>query len=122
MKLGMMDQKKIDTDVLVIGGGAAGLSLALRLADTQRICLISKGILREGSTLYAQGGVAAVLDPKDSIESHVKDTLAAGANLCNKDVVRFPVEHGAENIKWLIEQGIEFTRTSNDKDYHHAPR
>lgn len=107
-----------NTDILIIGGGAAGLSLALRLADTHHISLISKGILREGSTLYAQGGVAAVLDPKDSIESHVQDTLAAGANLCDEDVVRFTVEHSSENIDWLIEQGIEFTRTSNNKDYH----
>ncbi|MDH5600113.1 MAG: L-aspartate oxidase [Gammaproteobacteria bacterium] len=107
-----------NTDILIIGGGAAGLSLALRMADTHHISLISKGILREGSTLYAQGGVAAVLDPKDSIKSHVQDTLAAGANLCNEEVVRFTVEHGAENIEWLIEQGIEFTRTSNNKEYH----
>ena len=107
-----------NTDVLIIGGGAAGLSLALRLADTHSISLISKGILREGSTLYAQGGVAAVLDPKDSIESHVQDTLAAGANLCDEDVVRFTVEHGAENIEWLIQQGINFTRTNDNKDYH----
>lgn len=107
-----------NTDILIIGGGAAGLSLALRLADSHHISLISKGILREGSTLYAQGGVAAVLDPKDSIESHIQDTLAAGANLCNEEIVRFTVEHGAENIKWLIEQGIKFTRTSDNKDYH----
>lgn len=107
-----------NTDILIIGGGAAGLSLALRLADTHHISLISKGILREGSTFYAQGGVAAVLDPKDSVESHVKDTLAAGANLCDEEIVRFTVEHSAENIQWLIDQGIEFTRTTNHKDYH----
>ena len=107
-----------NTDILIIGGGAAGLSLALRLADTHHISLISKGILREGSTLYAQGGVAAVLDPNDSIEAHIQDTLNAGANLCDEDIVRFTVEHGAENINWLINQGIEFTRTQNNKDYH----
>lgn len=107
-----------DTDILIIGGGAAGLSLALRLAQTHHISLISKVILREGSTLYAQGGVAAVLDPKDSIESHIEDTMAAGANLCDETIVRFTVEHSAENIEWLIEQGIEFTRTTNNKEYH----
>ena len=107
-----------NTDILIIGGGAAGLSLAIRMADTHHISLISKGILREGSTLYAQGGVAAVLDPKDSIESHVKDTLAAGANLCDENIVRFTVEHSSENIEWLIEQGIKFTRTANNKEYH----
>ena len=107
-----------NTDILIIGGGAAGLSLAIRLADTHHISLISKGILREGSTLYAQGGVAAVLDPKDSIEAHIADTITAGSNLCDKDIVRFTVEHGAENIDWLIEQGIKFTRTNDNKGYH----
>lgn len=107
-----------NTDVLIIGGGAAGLSLALRLASTLRISLISKEILREGSTLYAQGGVAAVLSPTDSIQSHITDTLNAGANLCDEEVVRFTVEHGAENIQWLIEQGIKFTRNDDDQDYH----
>lgn len=107
-----------NTDILIIGGGAAGLSLAIRLADDLRITLISKGILREGATLYAQGGVAAVLDPADNIESHVQDTLIAGANLCDEDVVRFTVKHGAENIDWLIQQGIEFTRNDDNNDYH----
>jgi L-aspartate oxidase len=107
---------QIESDVLIIGSGAAGLSLALRLADDYRISLISKGPLREGSTLYAQGGIAAVLGDDDSIESHVQDTLNAGAGLCDPEVVRFTVEHGAENIYWLLEQGIRFT--TEDGQFH----
>ncbi len=116
-----MAAKQIESDVLIIGGGAAGLTLALKLADTLHIRLISKGILREGSTLYAQGGIAAVNAPDDSLNSHIEDTLNAGAGLCDPEVVRFTVEHAAENIQWLIDQGIAFTRnTSNSAqgEYH----
>lgn len=107
-----------DCDVLVIGGGAAGLSLALRLADTHRICLISKGILSEGSTLYAQGGIAAVLADDDSLESHEADTLNAGAGLCDPQAVRFTVEHAKDCIDWLIDQGINFTENDDGHGYH----
>ena len=107
-----MTAKQIESDVLIIGGGAAGLTLALKLADTFSIQLISKGILREGSTLYAQGGIAAVNAPDDSLRSHIEDTINAGAGLCDPEVVRFTVEHAAENIQWLIDQGIAFTRNS----------
>lgn len=108
------------TDVLIVGGGAAGLSLALRLADTARIVVLAKGPLHEGSTNYAQGGVSAVLDAGDSIESHVQDTLIAGAGLCHTDAVRFTVEHGRAAIAWLSAQGVPFTRESNasNADYH----
>ena len=112
---------QIESDVLIIGSGAAGLSLALRLADDYRISLISKGPLKEGSTLYAQGGVAAVLASDDSLESHLEDTLDAGAGLCNPEVVRYTVEHGAENIRWLLDQGIHFT-TEHHKDAFHLTR
>ena len=108
-------------DVLVIGGGAAGLSAALRLADSHHIHLITKGNLTESCTLYAQGGIAAVLDRDDSIESHVEDTLIAGAGLSNPDIVDFTVRHGKENIHWLIDQGIKFTRNeagTNTDAYH----
>ena len=81
-------------DVLIIGSGAAGLTLALRLPDRARIAVLSKGPVQEGSTYYAQGGISAVLDRKDSIDAHVADTMAAGAGLCDPDAVRaFALEH-----------------------------
>lgn len=108
-------------DVLIIGSGAAGLGLALRLAPRARVAVLSKGPLSEGSTLYAQGGVAAVLDKQDSIDAHVQDTLIAGAGLCDPEVVRFTVEHSRECIQWLVDQGVPFTRersASGTLDYH----
>ena len=97
-------------DVLVIGSGASGLSVALQLAQDARVALLSKGPLQEGATLYAQGGISAVLDSCDSIESHVQDTLTAGAGLCDPEAVRYVVERGRESVQWLIEQGVVFTR------------
>ncbi|MGY1446229.1 L-aspartate oxidase [Pseudomonas chlororaphis] len=97
-------------DVLVIGSGAAGLSLALTLPGHLCIAVLSKGDLANGSTYWAQGGVAAVLDDTDTVESHVDDTLNAGGGLCHEDAVRFTVEHSREAIQWLIDQGVPFTR------------
>ncbi|MCK5498231.1 MAG: FAD-dependent oxidoreductase, partial [Gammaproteobacteria bacterium] len=79
-------------DVLIIGSGASGLSLALQLAEHASVAVLSKSELSEGATFYAQGGVSAVLDSCDSIESHVQDTLRTGAGLCNEEIVRFVVE------------------------------
>ena len=100
-------------DVLILGSGAAGLSLALRLGDNISVAVLSKRELVEGSTLYAQGGISAVLDAKDSIDSHVKDTLRAGAGLCDPRVVREVVERGPGNIRWLLDQGVAFTRNAS---------
>ncbi|NCA71116.1 MAG: FAD-binding protein, partial [Sphingobacteriia bacterium] len=97
-------------DVLILGSGAAGLSLALRLNEGLSVAVISKRELSEGSTVYAQGGISAVLDATDSIESHVQDTLKAGAGLCDPEVVRLVVERGPDNIRWLLDKGVEFTR------------
>ncbi len=97
-------------DVLIVGSGAAGLSLALRLPPHARVAVVSKRELAEGNTLYAQGGISAVLDAGDSIESHVRDTLDAGAGLCEEDAVRLVVERGPANIRWLQQEGVEFTR------------
>jgi len=110
---------KQDTDVLIIGGGAAGLSLALKVADTARVTILSKSSLDQGSTYWAQGGIAAVLDEHDSNESHVEDTLAAGDGLCNREVVEYTVSRSRECIEWLVEQGVNFTRNnSHDRSLH----
>ncbi|MBK1690768.1 L-aspartate oxidase [Ectothiorhodospira mobilis] len=97
-------------DVLIIGSGAAGLSLALHLAHEQRVMVLSKGPITEGSTLYAQGGVSAVLDQQDSVQAHVRDTLEAGAGLCEEAAVQQTVSHGPESIQWLLDLGVPFTR------------
>ncbi len=99
----------VTSDVLIIGGGLAGLSLALRLAPHASIALLAKADLPQGSSLYAQGGVAAVLNETDSYENHIQDTLKAGAGLCHADTVDFVVRHGPEAIRWLIDQGVLFT-------------
>src|SRR5665811_1989385 len=97
-------------DVLIVGSGGAGLSLALKLADhSMRVAALSKFALTAGSTYYAQGGISAVFDAGDSIESHIEDTLDAGAGLCNPDIVRLTVAHGKSSIDWLMEQGVVFT-------------
>lgn len=103
-------------DALVIGSGAAGLTLALKLPASLRIAVLSKGDLANGSTYWAQGGVAAVLDNADTVESHVADTLVAGGGLCKEEAVRFTVEHSREAIDWLIEQGVPFTREEADRE------
>jgi L-aspartate oxidase len=111
-------------DVLIIGSGAAGLSLALRLADRARIALVAKAALTEGATLYAQGGISVVLDKEDSIRSHIEDTLNTGAGLCDPDAVEYTVNHARACIQWLIDRGVAFTRldgsngAGHDADYH----
>ena len=107
----MHDQQQ--HDVLIIGSGAAGLSLALKLADYAKVAVLSKEVLTEGATLYAQGGVSAVLDEHDSIESHVEDTLKTGVGLCDPDVVRYVVENAEQSIQWLVDLGVDFTRAED---------
>jgi len=110
-------------DVLIIGSGAAGLSLAVRLPTDISVAVICKDELSENSTNYAQGGIAAVLETEDSFAAHVKDTLIAGAGLCNPEAVRFTVENAPECIRWLIDLGINFTRNSGSDGYtYHLTR
>ena len=105
-------------DVLVIGSGAAGLTLALQLEKHLRVALISKAALTGGASWYAQGGIAAVFDENDSADAHVADTLLAGAGLCHADAVRFVVENGPDAVNWLINQGVAFTKNDDQKNYH----
>ncbi|EPR0857808.1 L-aspartate oxidase [Escherichia coli] len=111
-------------DVLIIGSGAAGLSLALRLADQHQVIVLSKGPVTEGSTFYAQGGIAAVFDETDSIDSHVEDTLIAGAGICDRHAVEFVASNARSCVQWLIDQGVLFDThvQPNGEESYHLPR
>jgi L-aspartate oxidase len=101
-------------DVLIVGSGAAGLSLALRLDPSLSVAVLSKGPVCEGSTVYAQGGVAAVMDPaQDAVAAHVADTLGAGAGLCRPEAVEYAAASGPDAISWLLDLGVPFTREPN---------
>ncbi len=109
-------------DVVIVGSGAAGLTAALRLAPYMRVAVLSKGLMSGGATRWAQGGIAAVLEATDSIQSHIDDTLVAGAGLCSEKAVRFVVERGREAIENLIAMGVAFdkvnTHHEDGYDYH----
>ena len=99
---------RTEVDVLVIGAGAAGLSAALRLAPAFKVLVLSKESIRSSSTNRAQGGVAAVTDPEDSLESHVRDTLKAGAGLCNRSTVELVVSKASAVVEYLSKLGVQF--------------
>ncbi|MFN4263647.1 MAG: L-aspartate oxidase [Thioalkalivibrionaceae bacterium] len=109
-KAAQFSAKEQDFDVIVLGSGAAGLTTALHLGATQRVAVVSKASLDEGSTRYAQGGISAVLDAADSFDAHVADTLEAGAGLCDETAVRRTIEAGPLAIEWLLSLGVPFTR------------
>ncbi len=102
------------TDFLVLGSGIAGLSFALEAAESGRVLVCTKRQAEESNTRYAQGGIATVLDREDSFELHVNDTLRAGAGLCRRERVELCVRAGPERIRWLIGQGVQFTRMSRN--------
>ncbi|MCZ6709501.1 MAG: L-aspartate oxidase [Gammaproteobacteria bacterium] len=108
--------QRFSTDILVIGGGAAGLSAALHLAAHARVTVLCKGDAESASSHWAQGGIAAVTDPADSLHAHVQDTLTAGAGLCDTDVVKLTVHKAPEVIDQLGRWGVQFD--SDDNEFH----
>ncbi len=108
-------------DVVIIGGGIAGLSVALRLPEHVRVALFTKGLLGESNTRYAQGGLAVALGADDRPELHLQDTLAAGAGLCDVDAVRVLVEQAPEAVRWLIDLGVQFDRVHDENSEHATP-
>lgn len=109
-------------DALIIGSGLAGFTLALNLAKTQKVALITKKTLHDSSSAWAQGGIAAVLSIEDSPEAHIRDTLIAGAGLCNEAVTRYIVGNGHRAVRWLISQGVNFTRDDHNETGYHLTR
>ncbi len=105
-------------DVLIIGSGLAGLSLALRIGHTKQVCIVSKRQINDSASDWAQGGIAAVMTAEDSIASHVADTLNAGAGLCDEAVTEFVTQQGKTVVDWLIDQGVGFTKEAHNDQYH----
>jgi L-aspartate oxidase len=106
-----------ESDFLVIGSGIAGLSFALRAAEHGSVAIVTKKGSTESATNYAQGGIAAVMSPEDSFESHIVDTMTAGAGLCDPEVVRFVVERGPDAIRSLVELGVGFDLAKTGEQY-----
>ena len=104
-----MSERFLDFDVLVVGSGLAGLSTTLHLAANRRVAVLTKRGLDDSASAWAQGGIAAVLDPSDSFDAHVRDTLVAGDGLCDEAAVRHVVEHAPEAIRWLQSLGVPFS-------------
>jgi len=112
-----LKQEIVDTDILVIGSGVAGLFFALKAKELGNILVVSKRQLWESSSYYAQGGVASVVSEKDSFENHIQDTLEAGAGLCKPEIVEMVVKSGPERIQELIKLGVHFSmRRENEFD------
>ncbi len=117
----------IKTEVLVIGSGIAGLFAALQISEFAEVVLITKKEKNESNTNYAQGGIASVIDPNDTFEKHIEDTLIAGAGLCNRKTVEIIVKEGPERIYDLIDLGTQFTKKNGKLDLakeggHSMPR
>lgn len=107
---------QIFTDVLVIGSGVAGMRAALAAAEHSDVIITGKGHIEQSNTYWAQGGIACVFDQDDTVEQHVKDTLVAGAGLCDEPVVRINVEQGPARIAELIDWGMRFDKARSDSE------
>ena len=103
----------INFDVVILGSGLAGLASALKLAPHRKVAIVTKKNMLDGASNWAQGGIAAVVDAFDTHESHVNDTILAGAHLSDPEVTQLVVEKGADGIAWLINQGVNFTKDTN---------
>src|SRR3954454_22125433 len=102
------------TDVLVIGGGVAGLRAAIAASDSAQVLLLTKDTIDQSNTWYAQGGIAAVVQPADSIESHVNDTKIGGAGLCDDRAVRITVEESPQRVLELLQWGANFDKKAGN--------
>lgn len=109
--------KTLDCDYLVVGSGIAGLMSALRLCEHGKVLVVTKKDSADSNTNHAQGGIACVMDSSDSFEAHIRDTLAAGAGLCNEEVVRTVVHEGPERISELESLGILFAEDASASGY-----
>ena len=103
-------------DVIIVGSGAAGLTAALELAEQVKVLVLAKGELTGGSTAWAQGGIAAVLDAGDTFENHIRDTMVAGAGLNRRETVEFVIERAPHAIDRLVDLGVPFN--TEGKDLH----
>jgi L-aspartate oxidase len=110
----------MNTDILIIGSGAAGLTAALQLAQTRKVVVLAKGAISDGATAWAQGGIAAVLEPGDSFENHIEDTMVAGGGLNRRETVDFVVERAPEAIQRLADLGVPFNLdgAEGSSDWH----
>src|SRR3546814_13511670 len=113
---------EFDADVIVIGSGAAGLTAALSLATRAKVIVLAKADISAGSTAWAQGGIAAVLEPGDTFESHIEDTMTAGAGLNNRKAVEFVVENAPAVIERLADLGVPFNPGEAEAEHWHLTR
>src|SRR3954462_8327491 len=102
-------------DVIIVGSGAAGLTAALALGEKLKVLVLAKGNLTGGSTAWAQGGIAAVLDAGDTFEEHIHDTMIAGAGLNRQETVEYVIERAPHAIARLVELGVPFNMAGGDQ-------